>query len=63
MVKSQVDIYVTGSNLKFLSNDIAIEFIGRGEEIKICPYSFKEIVQYFNLKENEYDLYFDDYYK
>lgn len=36
------DIYVTGSNAKFLSKDIITEFRGRGDEIRIRPLSFKE---------------------
>ena len=38
------DIYVTGSNSKFLSKDIITEFRGRGDEIHIYPLSFKEVV-------------------
>lgn len=37
-----VDVYVTGSNSKFLSSDIATEFRGRGDVIQIYPLSFKE---------------------
>ena len=37
-----VDIYVTGSNAKFLSKDVITEFRGRGNEIRIHPLSFKE---------------------
>ena len=37
-----VDIYVTGSNSKFLSSDIVTEFRGRGDEIRIYPLSFSE---------------------
>lgn len=40
--KDNVDIYVTGSNSKFLSYDILTEFRGRGDEIHIYPLSFKE---------------------
>lgn len=36
------DVYVTGSNAKFLSKDIITEFRGRGDEIRIRPLSFKE---------------------
>ena len=36
------DVYVTGSNSKFLSKDIATEFRGRGDEIHIYPLSFSE---------------------
>ncbi|HJJ55021.1 MAG TPA: ATP-binding protein, partial [Methanocorpusculum sp.] len=37
-----LDIYVTGSNSKFLSNDVLTEFAGRGDEIHIYPLSFSE---------------------
>ena len=37
-----VDIYVTGSNSKFLSSDIITEFRGRGDEIRVYPLNFSE---------------------
>ena len=40
--KRNVDVYVTGSNSKFLSSDIMTEFRGRGDEIHIAPLSFSE---------------------
>lgn len=43
-----VDIYVTGSNSKFLSTDIVTEFRGRGEEIRIYPLSFSEFITAYN---------------
>lgn len=42
-----VDIYVTGSNSKFLSSDIATEFRGRGDEIRIYPLSFSEYLSVY----------------
>ena len=36
------DVYVTGSNSRFLSKDVITEFRGRGEEIHITPLSFAE---------------------
>ena len=36
------DVYVTGSNAKFLSKDVITEFRGRGDEIRITPLSFQE---------------------
>lgn len=37
-----IDIYITGSNSKFLSSDISTEFRGRGDEIRVNPLSFAE---------------------
>ncbi len=42
-----IDIYVTGSNSKFLSTDIVTEFRGRGEEIRIYPLSFCEFMSVY----------------
>lgn len=44
---SNVDVYVTGSNSKFLSKDIITEFRGRGDEIHIYPLSFKEFMEVY----------------
>lgn len=56
-----VDIYVTGSNAKFLSKDIITEFRGRGYEVKMYPLSFSEYMSsYQGTKQagfNEYMLY------
>ncbi len=41
------DVYVTGSNSKFLSTDIATEFRGRGNEVRIHPLSFSEFCSVF----------------
>lgn len=40
--KNNLDIYVTGSNSKFLSTDIITEFRGRGDEIRVYPLTFRE---------------------
>lgn len=45
---SNIDIYVTGSNSKFLSTDIITEFRGRGEEIRIYPLSYYEFMSVYN---------------
>ena len=42
------DIYVTGSNSKFLSTDIVTEFRGRGDEVRILPLSFSEFMSVYN---------------
>lgn len=44
--KKNLDVYVTGSNSKFLSSDIITEFRGRGDEIKVYPLSFTEFYSY-----------------
>ncbi len=45
---SNIDIYVTGSNSKFLSSDIITEFRGRGEEIKVYPLSYYEFMSVYD---------------
>lgn len=44
---NNADIYVTGSNSKFLSKDVITEFRGRGDEIHIYPLTFKEFMQVY----------------
>lgn len=59
--KPNVDIYVTGSNARFLSKDIITEFRGRGYEIKMYPLCFREYMTAFSGSPqaglNEYMLY------
>ena len=43
-----VDVYVSGSNVKFLSKDVITEFRGRGDEIRVYPLSFSEFMSVFN---------------
>ena len=56
--KSNLDVYVTGSNSKFLSSDIITEFRGRGDEIRVYPLSFSEFMSVYSGNEisglNEY---------
>lgn len=42
------DVYVTGSNAKFLSKDVITEFRGRGDEVKVYPLSFSEYMSAYN---------------
>ena len=42
------DIYVTGSNSKFLSSDILTEFRGRGDEVRVYPLSFAEFCSVYD---------------
>lgn len=46
--ESNLDIYVTGSNSKFLSTDVLTEFRGRGDEVHIFPLSFQEFMQVYD---------------
>lgn len=48
-----VDVYVTGSNAKFLSKDIITEFRGRGDELRMNPLSFAEFMSVYDG--NKYD--------
>ncbi len=56
--KSNLDVYVTGSNSKFLSKDILTEFEGRGDEVHILPLSFSE---YYAFKGGDKGEVFDEY--
>lgn len=56
--KKNLDLYVTGSNSRFLSKDILTEFAGRGDEIHILPLSFSEFFGAYDGSEIEaYDEY------
>lgn len=56
-----IDVYVTGSNSKLLSEDVQTEFRGRGDRIHVYPLSFKEYMEASGLSESkaydEYSLY------
>ncbi len=61
LYKKTLDVYVTGSNSRFLSSDILTEFRGRGDEVRVYPLSFSE---FYSAKGgdkyeawNEYSLY------
>src|SRR5574344_1684202 len=46
--KDNMDVFVTGSNAKLLSKDIATEFAGRGDEVHMYPLSFAEFMTVYN---------------
>ena len=60
-VTDGVDVYVTGSNSRFLSSDVVTEFRGRGDEIHVWPLSFKEFKSVYEGSEeaawSEYRMY------
>ena len=59
--RNNVDIYVTGSNARFLSKDVITEFRGRGDEVHMYPLSFAEFMSVYSGSKqdgwNEYMLY------
>ena len=48
LYENNIDVYVTGSNSKFLSSDIITEFRGRGDQVRVYPLSFSEFVSAFD---------------
>lgn len=50
---SNLDIYVTGSNSKFLSTDILTEFRGRGDEVRVYPLNYAEFASAFEGSKEE----------
>lgn len=56
-----LDIYVTGSNSKFLSHDIITEFRGRGDEVNVRPLSFSEFVSAYEGDKSDALAEFMDY--
>ncbi len=55
---NNMDVYVTGSNSRFLSSDIVTEFRGRGDEIRIYPLSFAE---FYSAYVGEYEDAWSEY--
>ena len=55
------DVYVTGSNSKFLSSDVVTEFRGRGDEIRIFPLNFSEFYSAYGGDFNDAWLMFCNY--
>lgn len=54
-----VDVYVTGSNSRFLVKDVITEFRGRGDEIRMYPLSFRE---FFEGRKDDFSSAWTDYY-
>ena len=59
MHMTNIEIYVTGSNSKFLSSDIVTEFRGRGDEIRVYPLSFEE---FYSVYEGSEERALSEYY-
>lgn len=55
---ANADVYVTGSNARFLSKDVITEFRGRGDEIHMFPLSFSE---FFSVYDGDYKFALDEY--
>lgn len=53
-----IDVYVIGSNSRFLVKDVITEFRGRGEEVRIFPLSFKE---FYSVRNDDFDSAWTDY--
>lgn len=51
--RKNVDVYVTGSNAKFLSKDIITEFRGRGDEVHMYPLTFSEFMSVYKGERSE----------
>ena len=51
--KDNVDVYVTGSNSKFLSSDVVTEFRGRGDEVRVRPLCFREFMSAYDGSEEQ----------
>ena len=60
-LKDNVDIYLTGSNAKFLSSEIATVLSGRYIEINVLPLSFKEYISDENVKDKNLNELFNNY--
>ncbi len=53
-----LDVYVSGSNARFLSKDVITEFRGRGDEIYVSPLTFKE---YYDAQRKDFDTAWNEY--
>lgn len=53
-----LDVYVTGSNSRFLSSDIVTEFRGRGDELRVYPLSFSE---FYSVYDGDFEEAWNEY--
>lgn len=53
-----IDVYVTGSNSRFLVKDVITEFRGRGDEVRVFPLSFKE---FYSIRNDDFNSAWTDY--
>lgn len=60
-VKPNIDVYITGSNAKFLSSEIATVLTGRYVEINVLPLSFKEYSEHYKFTGKDRRALFMDY--
>lgn len=58
LYEKNIDVYVTGSNSRFLSSDVITEFRGRGDEIKVYPLSFSE---FYSVSKKDKHEAFEEY--
>ncbi|WP_044285729.1 ATP-binding protein [Mesomycoplasma ovipneumoniae] len=58
MKRSNLDIYITGSNSKMLSSDLLTQFRDRGDQVHVNPLSFAEVYELFDDKSEAFEHYF-----
>lgn len=61
--KKRIDVYITGSNAKMLSSDLATYLAGRYVSIPVYPLSFKEFIEFHNRERENVEEVFDHYLK
>lgn len=57
LILKNTDVYVTGSNSRFLSSDIATEFAGRGDTVELHPLRFSEFISQYDDRDEAWDDY------